>query len=188
MLHGCFFFLFPLPNLSKPAELSRTIDTLEKSDQTKALAYASETNAFGSKMYVWGKYTSTTQSQDEVNTIALNACTNSLERYKAMTEGGQPKYNFGTNKCELYQFSNKTTPISSPQPQQTQPVPVDSAPKTQIIITSPVDSNKVTTSPTEKAPDLTIESKLRTLQNLRSQQLITEQEYQQKRKEALQGL
>ena len=187
-LHGCFFIMFPIPNLSKPAELQKTIDALEKSDETKALAYTSEAGVFGARMYVWGKYASTTLSQSEVDRMALAACENSLANYKGMTEGGQPKYNFTGSKCEMYQFSIKPNSVSSSQTTRVQPPPVAPQPTAPIKITAPSDGDKPIANPLYSSPEMTTEKKLQTLETLRATQLITEQEYQQKRKEILQGL
>ena len=52
---SAFFFIIPIPNLAKPPQLNALIEALEKSDETKAVAYVSEDKTFGSKYWVWGR-------------------------------------------------------------------------------------------------------------------------------------
>ena len=170
-LSGCFFLILPIPNLSKPASLQKTIETLEKSDQVKALAFAAESGVFGSRMYVWGSYTSQTESQSKVDSTALSRCENALEKYKLVEEGGVRKYNFGEAKCELYKFANAGT-----GPQVQQPAPRIE----QIVITAPSEPATNPTATTEKT--------LQDLKKLLDQKLITETEYQEKRKKVLDSL
>ena len=45
---SAFFFIIPIPNLAKPPALNALIEALEKSEETKAVAYVSEDKTFGS--------------------------------------------------------------------------------------------------------------------------------------------
>jgi hypothetical protein len=107
---NAWFFIFPIPNLAKPGPLQITIDALEKSSETRALAFVSEDKAFGSKYWVWGKYSSSEVSQETADRYALDQCEGSLRTAKAKTEGGQLLYNFGDKKCELHPFTPNDGP------------------------------------------------------------------------------
>ncbi len=105
-----FFFIFPIPNLAKPSALQATIDALEKSVETRALAFVSEDKSFGGKVWVWGKHASAEVSQETADRYALEQCERSLLNAKAKTEGGQLLYNFGDKKCELHPFTPNDGP------------------------------------------------------------------------------
>lgn len=104
-----WFFIFPIPNLAKPGPLQITIDALEKSTETRALAFVSEDKAFGSKYWAWGKYSGEV-SQETADRYALDQCESSLRNAKNKTEGGQSLYNFGDKKCELHPFTPNDGP------------------------------------------------------------------------------
>jgi 7-keto-8-aminopelargonate synthetase-like enzyme len=157
---NAWFFFVPIPNLAKHPELQKIIDAYEKSSETKAVAFVAEDKAFGSKQWIWG-HKSGVMTQDEANSIAMRTCSNELARMKAMLAGGQPIYDFGQKRCELYKFSNET--VSLPQSTQTETVSTEQP--------------KVEESKTAK--------KLRELDSLLKQQLITQEEYDKKRKEIL---
>jgi hypothetical protein len=106
---NAWFFIFPIPNLAKPGPLQATIDALEKSTETRALAFVSEDKSFGSKYWAWGKYAGEV-SQEKANRIALEQCENSLRAAKAQSAGGQPLYNFGDKSCELHAFTPNDGP------------------------------------------------------------------------------
>jgi hypothetical protein len=151
---NAWFFFFPIPNMSKPAALNSLIDALEKSDETKAVAYVSESKAFGQKMWAWGHH-SGRMTQAEADKTALARCEASLAKAKAASAGGQPLYDFGAKRCELHEFLNKTVKLPEPPP----------APVIQ-----PVEPQE---NPTAR--------RLRELDELRKNNLITEQEYAEKR-------
>ena len=153
------FFFIPIPNVAKPAELQKLIDAYEKSSETKAVAFVSEDKSFGSKRWVWG-HKSGVMTQDEANSSALSACESSLMSIKSQLAGGKPIYDFGQKRCELYKFTNETVML----PKVT---PIEPAPK-------------VEESPTAK--------KLRELDGLFNQKLITQEEYETKRKEILSNM
>ncbi len=157
--HAWFFFV-PIPNLAKHPELQKIIDAYEKSSETKAVAFVAEDKTFGSKQWIWG-HKSGFMTQDEANSIAMRTCSNELARMKAMLAGGQPIYDFGQKRCELYKFANETVSL----PQNT---------TTEIVST---EQPRVEESKTAK--------KLRELDSLLKQQLITQEEYDKKRKEIL---
>ena len=124
---SAWFFIFPIPNVGKPAPLEKIIDALEKSDQTKAVAFASEDKVFGSKYWVWSQFSGHV-SQAEADRRAMSQCEASLANAKAQRAGGQPIYDFGKKTCELHTFiNNAVSPQASeqqqPSPPQTPPVP-----------------------------------------------------------------
>lgn len=158
-----FLFFIPIPNLAKPAELQKLIDAYEKSSETKAVAFASEDKTFGAKQWVWG-HKSGVMTQDEANNIAIRACEASLSKIKSKMAGGQPVYDFGSKRCELYKFANET--VMLPQ-------------------TTPVVSTRVETLKSEESATA---KKLKELEGLLNQKLITQEEYEIKRKEILSNL
>jgi len=160
---NAFFFFFPLPNVSKPPALQKIIDALEKSTDTKAVAYASEDKTFGSKQWTWGQM-SGVMTQEEANSKAIKTCEESLQKLKAQTVGGQPIYNFGSKSCELHKFSNETinSPIKEP---------------------APITSNQLQQNAESNENQIT--KKLKELETLLQQNLITKEEYEVKRKEIL---
>jgi len=100
---NAWFFIFPIPNVAKPAALQSLINALEKSEETRAVAYVSEDKTFASKVWTWGKYSGLV-SQEEADQRALDMCRSNLAVAKSKTEGGQKLYDFGTKDCELYTF------------------------------------------------------------------------------------
>lgn len=178
-----FFLFFPIPNLAKPAALQSTIDALEKSDQTRALAYVSEDKTFGAKMWVWGQYAGYVTLQ-EANTRALQQCEASLVRAKGQSAGGQPLYDFGNKRCELHAFSPNNAPIPPSQPVAT-PVPSEQ-PAPQLPAATPTAA---TPSPSGASDgDSTTMKKLRELKSAFDQGLITQEEYDAKRKAILENM
>ena len=101
-----WFVIFPVPNLKKPAALERLIETLEQSTEIKALAYASEDKTFGTKYWVFGHYVGKL-SQTEANKVALDKCNAALEMAKNKEVGGVKTYDYGSNQCQLHEFSNQ---------------------------------------------------------------------------------
>lgn len=156
--HAIFFFI-PIPNLAKPPELQKLIDAYEKSSETKAVAFVSEDKTFGSKQWVWA-HKSGVMTPEEANNIALSACEASLKNVKSQLAGGKPIYDFGQKRCELYKFTNETVML----------------PNTTSVELPP----KVEESPIAK--------RLRELDGLFNQKLITQEEYETKRKEILSSM
>lgn len=78
--------------------------------------------------------------------------------------GGQPIYNFGSKSCELHKFSNETinSPIKEP---------------------APITSNQIQQN--NESNENQITKKLKELEALLQQNLITKEEYEVKRKEIL---
>lgn len=165
---NAFFFIVPIPNLRKPPALNNLIDALEKSNQTKAVAYVSEDKTFGQKFYAWGHAVGV-MTQLEANEKALAMCAANLYKAKQNTAGGQPLYDFGSKSCELYKFTNESVQLPYVEPVKTEaPAPV--------AVTAPV----ITDSP--------IAIKLKELEGLLQQNLITKEEFEIKRKEVLNKL
>ena len=158
-----FFFFIPIPNLAKPADLQKLIDAYEKSSETKAVAFVSEDKTFGAKQWVWG-HKSGVMTQDEANNMAMRACDTSLSNAKSKMAGGQPVHDFGQKRCELYKFANET--VMLPQ-------------------IAPVVSTQVETPKTEESATA---KKLKELEGLLNQKLITQEEYEMKRKEILSNM
>lgn len=204
-----FFFIIPIPNLAKPASLGKVIDALEKSEETKAVAYASEDKTFGSKQWVWGIYSGHVP-QAEADRIAMARCQTSLANSKAQSAGGKPLYDFGTKSCELHNFSNKTVSARAnewnPGPVTAKPEPTTSSPNPNVGTNSTegagtTDSNSkpanedgartpaVSTTVALQPPEASqATKKLRELEQLRKEGLISELEYQEKRKAVLSNL
>jgi hypothetical protein len=217
-----FFFILPIPNFSKPPPLNALIDALEKSEETKAVAYVSESKLFGSKFWVWGHHSGHVP-QAEADRIALQACANSLANSKAQMAGGKPLYDYGTKACELYSFSNRavspragewkpavgTVMISFPVSATPVPAASASAAETTAQPQAAVPASAAASSTAEApgkvapvTPAAAAESatppsqsqgatpgtesptvrKLRELEALRKEGLISETEYQEKRK------
>ncbi len=107
--------IIPIPNLAFPAPLGAIRDAFEKSNDTKALATVSEDKIFGSRYWVWG-HVSGKMTQADANAQAMSKCELSLQNIKAQSVGGQPLYNFGSKKCELYKFQNVTVNLPDPAP------------------------------------------------------------------------
>ena len=239
-----WFFIVPIPNFSKPAPLNILIGALEKSEETKALAYVSEDKTFGSKYWVWGHYSGHV-TQAEADRLALSRCQTSLANAKSQKAGGKELYDYGTKVCELYSFANKTvsplateqqrsptvpaTPLAPPAlpasatapPEQGTPV-VPPAPATEQPTTTPVPPAFLPTTSIQHQPvpvqatpapyfptpqvappavppasqaqspatkpqsaEGPTAQKLRELNDLRKEGLITEREYNEKRRAIL---
>jgi hypothetical protein len=112
--------IIPIPNLAFPGTLGNIRDALEKSTDTKALATAGEDKVFGSRYWVWG-HISGKMTQSDADAQAMSRCETSLQNAKSQVVGGQPLYNFGSKKCELYKFLNVSLNLPDPAPV---PVPV----------------------------------------------------------------
>jgi len=167
---NAFFFIVPIPNLRKPPALNNLIDALEKSNQTKAVAYVSEDKTFGQKFFSWGHAVGV-MTQLEANEKALAMCAANLLKAKQNTVGGQPLYDFGNKSCELYKFTNESIQLPYVEPVKTEaPAPAP------VAVTAPV----ITDSP--------IAIKLKELEGLLQQNLITKEEFEIKRKEVLNKL
>ena len=219
-----FFFILPIPNFAKPAPLSSLIDALEKSEETKAVAYVSEDKLFGSKYWVWGHFAGHVP-QAEADRVAMSRCGTALTNAKAQAAGGKTLYDYGTKTCELYSFANKAVspragewqptpaaipapvppapappPVSpnvepSPQPSTATPssppssAPAETPPKPAAGASTPTASGGAQPSQPQPQGQVTPESptakKLRELEALRKEGLITETEYQEKRKAIL---
>lgn len=213
---SAFFFILPLPNLSKPAPLNTLIDTLETSEETKAVAYVSEDKTFGQKYWVWG-HAAGHFPQAEADRRALEACSAQLAKAKAQTAGGKPMYDYGTKACELHSFRNKTVSpragewvaaqaaaqasaaaqaaalaASQSQAAASAAAVVSSAPSNSASASAPVQGSASPQPPTSTTSGPAVESpvakKLRELDALRKEGLITEAEYQEKRKAVLSSL
>lgn len=112
MLSGnacAWFIFFPIPSFAKPVELQSLIEALEKSEETRAVAFVSEDKSFGAKRWLWGKYVGLV-SQEEANRRALEICRLGLATAKEKMEGGQKLYDFGNKDCELYLFTPNDGP------------------------------------------------------------------------------
>lgn len=186
-LAHAFFFFFPIPNLAKPPALQNLVNALEKSSETKALAYVSEDKTFGGKMWVWGHFSGVT-TQEDANSKALRACEQSLNKASTQLAGGQAIHNFGSKKCELYEFTNKTLklPVIQDSKEPTSPAVDESKSET------PKPPQSSATATDTNVPALLIpqslESKLKQLQSLFEQKLISKEEYEQKKKTLLDAL
>ena len=203
--HAWLIF-FPLPNLSKPPQLEALIDALEKSEETKAVAYVSEDKVFGRKYWVWGHFSGHV-TQADADRFALDRCRGSLIRAKGQGAGGVPMYDFGTKQCELYEFANKTVSrrVNEPPTPGTLPAPTQegaaaslaapavvpiSAPSENAVAPS-VTPTTLSVPASQAAPPLEesiTARKLRELNQLRKEGLITEEEYTEKRKAILSGM
>jgi len=104
---NAILFFVPIPNFSKPPQLEKIIETLEKSDETKAVAIVSEDKTFGTKNWIWG-HIAGVMTQAAADRYALDSCEQSLNKARTEKLGGKQLYDFGNKKCELFQFKNKT--------------------------------------------------------------------------------
>lgn len=125
--------IIPIPNFAFPPQLSAIRDAFEKSTDTKALATAGEDKVFGSKYWVWGQ-ASGKMTQANADSQAISRCEVSLQNTKARTAGGQPLYNFGSKKCELYSFLNITVNLPDPTPA---PIQIAASPSIPAAVTAP---------------------------------------------------
>jgi len=216
-----FFFIFPLPNLAKPAQLNSLIDALEKSEETKAVAYVSEDKTFGQKMWSWGHYSGHVP-QAEADRLALAACRTSLANSKSQAAGGKALYDFGAKDCELHSFTNKTVsprasewrpPVTAPASLPPTPSPPAAQTSADTTPAPPTASQPAAASNAEvprspaaidprppappqvspvsggsTPPDSGVARRLRELDALRKDGLISEAEYQEKRKAILSAL
>jgi hypothetical protein len=196
--------IIPIPNLAFPAPLGKIRDALEKSSDTKALATVGEDKHFGSRQWVWGQAAGK-MTQADADAEAMRKCEATLERIKAQTAGGQPLYNFGSNHCELYKFSNVTlnlpdpvvTPASAPvatppsepvAPPTAADTPVPPAPA--VAPATPDPAPVQAPPPNDAAPKATSDpvQKMRDLDAMYKQNLITKDEYERKKKQILDAM
>jgi hypothetical protein len=155
--------IIPIPNLGFPPIISKTRDALEKSSETKALATVGEDKTFGSRMWAYGD-ASGSMTQADADAQALRKCESMLQGLKSQTKGGQPLYDFGSNKCELYKFVNASPNIPEPPP---------------VSVAAPA-------SPA--AQDSDIVQKMKSLETLLKEKLISQEEFDAKKKQLLNGL
>jgi hypothetical protein len=186
-LAHAFFFFIPIPNLAKPPALQNLVNALEKSSETKALAYVSEDKTFGGKMWVWGHYAGVA-TQEDANSKALRACEQSLNKASSQLAGGQPIHNFGNKRCELHEFTNKTLKLPPVQDAAAPTSPPSNELKQEILPSpQPTASAAEPNSASLQSPQ-SLESKLKQLQSLFEQKLISKEEYEQKKKTLLDAL
>lgn len=199
--------IIPLPNLGFPPAVEKLRDALEKSTDTKALATVGEDKTFGSRQWTWG-YTSGKMTQADANDRALRMCEANLVVQKNQTAGGQPLYNFGSRSCELYKFTNVTLSLPDPPPPPP-PAPVAPAavstpavsetPPPQAPAPAPASSPAPAAAPAPVVPANVppaaipnsagdIVQKMRDLDALYKQNLITKDEYERKKKQLLDTL
>lgn len=112
---NAFLFLFLLSNVSKPAPLNTLIEAMEKSEETKALAFVSEDKSLRSRHWVWGHFEGRT-TQADADREAMSRCLVSLESARSEKVGGKAVFDFGRNTCELYRFSNKPVLLPDADP------------------------------------------------------------------------
>jgi hypothetical protein len=162
MINAYALIIIPIPNLGFPPIIAKTRDALEKSSETKALATVGEDKTFGSRMWAYGD-ASGQMSQAEADAQALRKCSVMLQNLKSQSKGGQPLYDFGNNQCELYKFNNVTQ--STPEP-----APAPAAP------------------PAQPSQESEIVQKMKSLESLLKEKLITQEEFDAKKKQLLNGL
>lgn len=225
--------IIPIPNLGFPAPLGKLRDALEKSADTKALATVGEDKVFGSRQWTWG-YSSGKLTQADANDRAMRMCEANLVVQKNQTAGGQPLYNFGSNRCELYKFANVTlnlpdpvappapppaapppvappaqsptsTPGSAPAPgEPVQATPAAEQPRAPVSAPEPPTAAAIAAKPAAPAPGPAavppaaapatsrgagdIVQKMKDLDALYKQNLITQEEYERKKKQLLDAL
>jgi len=169
------------------------MQTLTKSTQTKALAYAGEDKVFGTKYFVWGRYVGTL-SQMDANKIALDQCYNGLIKARAEELGGVKKWSFGDQKCELYAFANlpetavmppNYTPPAGAMAPKIAPEPSISSPSNVQPNIAPINVNPSTPS---KGVDINYEKKFQDLKSLLDKGLINKQDYELKKNEILKSM
>jgi esterase/lipase superfamily enzyme len=95
----------------------------------------------------------------------MRICENSLTTTKNRTEGGQPLYSFGSKKCEMHKFQNVTLNLPDPPP-----------------------APAVTVEQSKNIEESLAAKKLKELDSLLASKLITNEEYEKKRKEIIDGL
>jgi hypothetical protein len=195
--------IIPIPNLAFPSGLSKIRDALEKSTDTKALATVGEDKLFGGRYWVWGQAAGK-MTQSDADEQAMRRCEASLSNAKNQTAGGQSLYDFGSKRCELYKFINTTLnlpdPVAQPAPSQAPLVPAAEA-RTSSTNSIPtpapqaappaVDSAPVLTpnpQPTPQKPNADIVQRMRDLDTLYKQNLITQEEYERKKKQLLESM
>jgi hypothetical protein len=205
-----FFFFFPLPT-GWPSSLSSHAQKLTDSDQTKALAYVGEDKIFGQKYYVWGSYIGDL-SQKEAVKLALDRCNRSLERAKSEMLDGQPRWNFGNKKCELYGFPQLPETAVMPKEDEVtvelKPIPDSNwvEPGTElpfdlkkttpaIKTTTPGSSRILESKPLLESPSNTYNPpvsdparRLGEIKSLLDKGLITQQDYNSKKAEILKSM
>jgi hypothetical protein len=207
--------IIPIPNLAFPGALGKIRDALEKSTDTKALATVGEDKIFGSRTWVWGPAAGK-MTQADADDQAMRKCEAALANAKRQTAGGQPLYNFGSNRCELYKFANVTLnlpdPVAAPapahapvavQPSEPVPAPILTEPPaasatSAVSVTpgvpaapaaadpAPVQSPASQQNPPKASTDII--QKMKDLDTLYKQNLITKDEYERKKKQLLDAM
>lgn len=198
--------IIPLPNLALPPVISKIRDALEKSSDTKAMATVGEDKYFGARQWAWG-YVSGKMTQVDADEQALKKCEATLANAKAQVVGGQPLYNFGNKRCELYKFQNVTLNLPDAVPNSPTPLltaPVVNQEKPSYTLTDPVKLDSPTTPPSPaQSSSSTLSSnisptpvdanksgtsiiqKMNDLDNLLKQGLINQEDYNRKKKQFL---
>jgi hypothetical protein len=203
--------IIPLPNLGFPPQLSAIRDALENSTDTKALATAAEDKTFGARMWVWGQAAGK-MTQADADDQAMRRCEASLANAKRQAAGGQPLYNFGSKRCELYKFENVTlnlpdrvappapaaiqpsepvvAPIPTVSPDTTSATPAESVtPALPPAVVAPASGGQpfaLQQNPANASSDIV--RKMRDLETLYRQNLITQDEYERKKKQLLDAM
>lgn len=204
--------IIPIPNLAFPGALGKIRDAFEKSTDTKALATAGEDKLFGSRQWVWG-HASGKMTQSDANDQAMRKCEASLSNAKGQLAGGQSLYNFGSNRCELYKFLNVTLslpePTAPPAPAPVQsPAPAPVVSQLPLPVATPMQTEPQAFSVTPSAPaaansapvqsqtfqqsqskgNTDIVQKMKDLDTLFKQSLITQGDYEHKKKQLLDAM
>ena len=191
--HVMALILIPIPNLGFPPIISKTRDALEISTYTKALATVGEDKVFGSRSWAYGD-ASGTMTQEAANAEAMRKCEVMLQNAKLQTKGGQPLFNFGSNRCELYKFANVTLSLPTPNPVAT-PAPTATPVATPAPTATPTPALASSTSSPTAAPEVKaslpsgdILQKMKNLEALYREKLITQEEYEIKKKQFLDSM
>ena len=201
--------IIPIPNLGFPPALGKIRDALEKSTDTKALATVGEDKTFGAKTWTWGQ-SAGKMTQADADAQAMRNCEAALANLKRQTAGGQPLYDFGSKRCELYKFSNVTLnlpdPVAAPAPalapvavQPSEPVPARTSTEPQAASATPavpaapaaadpapVQSPASQQNPPKASADII--QKMKDLDTLHKQNLITKDEYERKKQQLLDAM
>ena len=172
--------LIPLPNLGFPPGIGKIRDALEKSTDTKALATVGEDKTFGARQWAYGQ-ASGKITQADADALALSRCEAGLKNLKGQVAGGQPLYDFGNNKCELYKFRNVTLnlPDLAPAP----PPPPAAVPPAALTAEPPPPP--AAAPPVETKIKVDIVQKMRDLDSLLKQGLINQDDYDRKKTQLL---
>ncbi|WOB06913.1 SHOCT domain-containing protein [Piscinibacter gummiphilus] len=213
---NAWFVVFPIPNIAKPSALRTLIDRYSQSKQTKALAYVYERRRFGNRGFVWGAYEGA-GTQAEANATALARCNTALEQANgknlydfdgrscelhafdgkedpqtpmAVEPAAEPAsaaarseaFDLGPNASSV-----ASTPASSPPLEKTSEVPIatpaNSAPMKPA---APVMESKPVNAQTGQEGSAT--RRLRELNEMRKEGLISQKDYDEKKKAILRDL